>query len=817
MGIDLNWFNHLRIRKKLFIVFGVLISLMTVMTIYSAYQLIRVNRAFDNLTEYSTRRLNSISNAIETLAMLRINNISTAYLINDNEISQSLFILSPDEYEDMSNTFRRHLSGYLENAVRDSTLTAEMIQLRLNLIIDIENFFVTNFVTCFYKILNGLEASDQSLVSEALQEAYNSAVYITNKLDALRETAVDHVENESLRIFAYSQRVIYTQISVAIGILFFAIFVSVFTSRAIQRPISVLEGAATEIAGGNLDYPIRSNRRDELGVLSNYIGDMVDAMKRTNQAKSDFLANMSHEMRTPLNVIVGLTFLQMEDEELSGEIKEDIKKINSAGAILLGLVNDVLDISKIEAGKLELVPVNFQIASLLNDVITLNKIRLESKPINFIIDISENLPAELYGDELRVKQIFNNLLSNAFKYTKTGKITLRVNSNRMDSGEVQLSITVSDTGIGIKQEDMAKLFSDYNQVDTRANREIEGTGLGLSITKQLVNFMNGEIEVESEYGKGTSFHVKIIQAYVNNQTLGRDTAKRLCDFHYTEDKQNLSSGILRPDLSYARVLVVDDYPTNLDVASGMLKKYKMQVDCVQSGQAAIDLIKAEEHIYDAIFMDHMMPEMDGIEAVKIIRALDSEYARTVPIVSLTANALAGNEEMFLDKGFNAFLSKPINILKLDIIVKKWIRKKNKDQPDIDETRDTYESPAGYISADGIPGIDMNVRYDLYAGDMSMYIFFLESFASHTPEAIDKMRNVNEENLSDYAIDVHAFKGMSAAIGANNISERAKKLEDLSKNGELEEVLKDNDKLLDDTARLIENIRDWLEKNNKREQ
>jgi len=406
----------------------------------------------------------------------------------------------------------------------------------------------------------------------------------------------------------------------------------------------------------------------------------IAALKETAELnssyKSNFLANMSHEMRTPLNVVVGLTDLRMEDVKLPFEVQEDIRKINAAGELLLGIVNDVLDISKIEAGKLELMPVEYNTASLLNDIITLNMIRIESKPIKFKLEISESIPNLLYGDELRVKQIFNNLLSNAFKYTKEGAVTFRVDCTCGDGNAILISASVSDTGIGIRQEDMKNLFSEYNQVDTKANRKIEGTGLGLSITKKLVEIMGGEITVESIYGVGTSFHVSIRQSTVDDSsTLGREIVQNLSSFRYVDDKQHASAKLVRPDLSGTRVLVVDDFPTNLDVAAGMLRKYKIHVDCASSAQAAISLIRAGKPVYNTVFMDHMMPGMDGIEATQIIRSLDSEYARTVPIISLTANALVGNEQMFLEKGFNAFLSKPINIFKLDSIVKRWVRNK----------------------------------------------------------------------------------------------------------------------------------------------
>jgi signal transduction histidine kinase len=415
---------------------------------------------------------------------------------------------------------------------------------------------------------------------------------------------------------------------------------------------------------------------------------MKEIAESNSRAKSDFLANMSHEMRTPMNVMIGLTNLMLEEENTSEKTRETIQKINTAGNTLMGLINDVLDMAKIESGKLELMPVQYDFASFLNDIITLNIIRIEEKPVTFKLIIENELPLSLFGDDLRVKQIFNNLLSNAFKYTKKGTVVLGLRSSREEvrdagsgikSGDsIWISMYVKDTGIGIRKEDLVKLFTDYNQVDTRANREIKGTGLGLSISKKFIELMDGEISVESEYGKGTTFYAKIRQGFVNDKFINKETVNNLCNFRYFDKKRQAQDKIVRPDLSYAQVLVVDDFPTNLDVTAGMLRKYKMHVDCVTNGQDSINLIAAGKPFYNAIFMDHMMPGIDGIEATKAIRALDTEYAKNIPIIALTANVVAGNEQMFLDNGFNAFLPKPFNAIILDSVIQQWVRDKSKE-------------------------------------------------------------------------------------------------------------------------------------------
>ncbi|MDR0331143.1 MAG: transporter substrate-binding domain-containing protein [Chitinispirillales bacterium] len=292
--------------------------------------------------------------------------------------------------------------------------------------------------------------------------------------------------------------------------------------------------------------------------------------KSASKAKSLFVANMSHEMRTPMNVIVGLTGLMLEDDGTPCYLKETLKKVSTAGDTLMGLINNVLDISKIEAGKLELMPVLYETASLINDIVTLNMIRIEDKPVTFTLDIEEDLPSMMVGDDLRVKQVLNNLLSNAFKYTKEGNVTLSVNY-RLDCGDVWVTFRIIDTGIGIRDEDIAKLFTDYNQVDALANREIEGTGLGLSITKKIVEQMDGDITVESEYGKGTAFCVTIRQTFATEKPIGKETAENLRSFRYADKRKHAHEKLSRPNLSYANALVVDDFPTNLDVAAGMLR------------------------------------------------------------------------------------------------------------------------------------------------------------------------------------------------------------------------------------------------------
>jgi signal transduction histidine kinase/ActR/RegA family two-component response regulator len=424
----------------------------------------------------------------------------------------------------------------------------------------------------------------------------------------------------------------------------------------------------------------------------NQLNDMLEAKVRertlalegqvriaesASRAKSEFMATMSHEIRTPLNAIIGLSDIELR-KKLNEDTCDAIKKIRRSGSTLLGIINDILDISKIEAGSFEIIPSEYDTAELVSDAVRLNVVRIGNKPITFTLNVDENLPSKFIGDELRIKQILNNILSNAFKYTKEGKVTLSV---FLTDGNI-LVFKVSDTGIGIRKEDMSRLFTEYSQFDTKANRKIEGTGLGLAITKMLLELMDGTIETESEYGKGSVFTVKIPLQIADSLPLGKEKTAKLEQLD-SFDRENPAIISVNPStMAGIKVLVVDDVEINLEVAKGLLEPYGFVVDIVLSGKEAVEKIRSGKPRYNLVLMDHMMPEMDGIEAVRIIRnEIESEYARTIPIIALTANALAGNEEMFLEHGFNGFISKPIDIKRLDEMIGKW----------------TGDSPSGMVS------------------------------------------------------------------------------------------------------------------------
>jgi len=396
-----------------------------------------------------------------------------------------------------------------------------------------------------------------------------------------------------------------------------------------------------------------------------YLESAKIGAEKANRSKSDFLATMSHEIRTPLNAIIGIAQVQLQADELAHDYREALEKIYMSGSSLLTIINDILDLSKVETGKLDLHPEVYDLASLINDTVQLNIVRIGSKRIEFYLDIDENVPSKVKGDGLRLKQILNNLISNAIKYTNEGHVKLTVR-HKLDGQDVKLLFTVEDTGQGIAYEDQKKLFFEYSRFNINDNSFTEGTGLGLAITKRLAKMMGGDVAVKSERGKGSRFSVYVMQEAVDCEPLGADVAESLRRFTYVDD----SHALLRIDynlLQNARILVVDDVDINLYVAEAVLKPYSFDVELISSGTAAIENVK-DGKSYDIIFMDHMMPVMDGVATTKKLREMG--YSGT--IIALTANALIGNEAMFEESGFNGFIPKPIDIQVLDDILRKFL-------------------------------------------------------------------------------------------------------------------------------------------------
>ncbi|MCL1957832.1 MAG: ATP-binding protein, partial [Fibromonadales bacterium] len=483
-----------------------------------------------------------------------------------------------------------------------------------------------------------------------------------------------------------------------------------------------------------------------------------------SKAKSDFLAKMSHEIRTPMNAIIGMAEMALR-EYISDAAREHILTIKKAGANLLSIINDILDFSKIESGKLEIVPRNYLFSSLINDVVSIIKMRIADSNLNFVVNIDPNVPNSLFGDEIRIRQVLLNILINAVKYTKKGSISFSVNGE-ITGDSVLLTIEVADSGIGIKKEDLEKLFDDFVRFDFAVNKGVEGTGLGLAITKNLIKMMNGNISVQSEYGKGSTFTVKLPQKIRSHEQLFESTKNDSVAIKFNAPK--------------ARILVVDDIDTNLKVAKGLMQPYKMQVDLCSSGIEAIERVK--ENDYDLVFMDHMMPEMDGIEATKLIRKTHAN----LPIVALTANAVSGTKEMFLSNGFSDFLSKPIDIIKLNSILEKWLPEEKQEK-----TTETAHTSS-------------NVNIEI-----------LDTFYKDGLKKIKEIKECLEtENYSLYTIYIHALKSASASVGALDLSEKAKLLEKAGKQGDFTYIKHNTSKFLTALETLLDSINATLLENKK---
>jgi len=526
--------------------------------------------------------------------------------------------------------------------------------------------------------------------------------------------------------------------------------------------------------------------------------DMTDLIaareqaEQSNRYKSIFLANMSHEIRTPMNAILGVAEIQLHNESLSPDAMEAFNTIYDSGNLLLNIINDILDFSKIEAGKLEIIPVNYDTPSLIIDVVQLNHVRYENKPIEFKLFVDEKTPLELFGDELRIRQILNNLLSNAFKYTAKGVVEMTVFSeikqDADDKSEVMLVFSIKDTGQGMTESQLSELFIEYTRFNTETNRAISGSGLGMSITKRLTEMMNGELSVESEFGKGSVFTVRLPQKFVNLKICGAELVNNLKQFHFQNITKTRKTQLAHEYMPYGSVLVVDDVASNLYVAKGMLMPYGLKIDTAVSGFEAIEKVN-NGNVYDIIFMDHMMPNMDGMEAVKIIR----EKGYTNPVVALTANALAGQSKIFLANGFDGFISKPIDSRELNSILNDIIR--DKQPPEVIEAARQEKRRTA----------DLTQKQSVKAETLTFFIKDAENAVSVLDELCGK-RVIYDEDLQLFVITVHGIKSALANIGEMELSLIAADLEHSGQRKEKSVLLTQTPEFINALKSVIEKIK-----------
>ncbi len=538
---------------------------------------------------------------------------------------------------------------------------------------------------------------------------------------------------------------------------------------------------------------------------------MKDEADAANRAKSDFLANASHEIRTPMNAIIGLSEIVLRGE-LNEDQRGNIRSILTSSKSLLTIINNILDLSKIESGKFEIIDEDYNIGNVLHDVYNIINVRLYDRPIEFDVDIPDDLPAVYNGDFIRIKEILFNILGNAVKFTKEGQIKLNIEwkINEKDDQFVNLTMKVSDTGIGIKKEDMKKLFETYNQVDTRKNRSISGTGLGLAISKNLAEMMGGFISVESVYGKGSVFTIGIKQKVVNFDPVDKEVIFKDDEDEFTEEKNGcLNEKII--SIPYARVLIVDDLNVNLRVSKGLMEPYDMKVDVASNGMEAIKMIKEKD--YDLVFMDHMMPNMDGVDVTKIIRSLDGEKYKKLPIIALTANALTSSRDYFMKNGFNGFLAKPIDLKQLNKVLYDYLPIRN----DIKEQ--TEESVKTDNFAIKIKGIDSSVILKNVNGKVEAYYKILKSYTRETKIMYSQFDELIENDLDTFRIKIHGLKSSSANIGAVFISEKARLLEMAANDYDTEYIKNNKDAFYKKLEELLSNIEKFIlqyEEENKKD-
>ena len=486
--------------------------------------------------------------------------------------------------------------------------------------------------------------------------------------------------------------------------------------------------------------------------------ELKEQAEEANKAKTMFLANMSHEIRTPMNAIMGTTEMILR-ENISESVENHANSIRNAGNILISIINDILDFSKIESGKMNVNDVNYKPGFLIKDITDSIRPKLEEKGIMFEIHVKDTLPKVLHGDETHVRQIFTNLLTNAVKYTQRGYVAMNVDWEQQN-GLALLRVSVEDSGCGISEENLKTLFNSFERADMIKNQTIEGTGLGLAITKRLIESMGGSISVKSTYGEGSVFSFYIYQGVVDYTPTG--------DFNVLTEKEEeeLKSNNESFIAPMAKVLAVDDNVTNIKVIQGILSMYQIRVDTATSGQECLE--KLEKNHYHLILMDQMMPIMDGIETTRRIRELPDKDIRNVPVIALTANAIRGAREMFLENGFQDYISKPMDINVLEKILRKYLPTEFIHLVDKKNPKVSLGKPIV------IPQVDVEAGIENYGKSRQRYIQILRYIYDDGEEQIVRMKKqVREKRYDDYLFEAHALKGLTKGIGAMELSEKAR--------------------------------------------
>ncbi len=516
--------------------------------------------------------------------------------------------------------------------------------------------------------------------------------------------------------------------------------------------------------------------------------------EEASRAKSNFLANMSHEIRTPINAILGMNEMILREAE-DDSILSYAENVKSAGTTLLSLINDILDFSKIEAGKIEINSVDYDLSAVLYDLVIMVRSWADDKGLTVKLDFDSTTPRMLNGDEVRIKQIITNILTNAVKYTEKGSITFSVGYERTEEGKIRLNVSVADTGIGIRTEDMEKLFSKFDRIEEKRNRNIEGTGLGMSITKNLLDLMGSELIVESVYGEGSKFAFSVIQGVSGEEKLGNYEEA----FRSRAEHESYHESFTAPS---ARVLVVDDNPMNLVVFNSLVKNTLVAVDDAESGDEGLALM--QKTAYDLIFLDHMMPEKDGIETLQEMRTQEDNPNLKTPVICLTANAISGAREEYISAGFDDYLAKPVNPFKLERMMRRLLPEDKiiKGPGGKEEKESNTESPEELKShSDTLIDVNCGLKN---SGTMEAYLLLVRMFLQSMDEKQQELESFySAEDYKNYTIKVHALKSSARIIGALSLGDEAQALEDAGKRGDIGYIREHHEGFLHDYESLKE--------------
>lgn len=547
--------------------------------------------------------------------------------------------------------------------------------------------------------------------------------------------------------------------------------------------------------------------------LIKVVGAKREDAIRANRSKSDFLANMSHEIRTPINAVLGFNEMILR-ESRDEVITEYAKDIRSSGTSLLNLVNEILDFSKIEAGKMEIIPVVYDLDNLFNDLINIIGIRAENKGLSLKVKAEPSLPRVLYGDEVRLKQIITNLLTNGVKYTDQGYVSLNMDYRQLDDYQIELIVSVEDTGRGIREEDMGKLFAPFERIEEISNRHVEGTGLGIALTRTLLSMMGSELEVQSTYGYGSIFSFRLRQEVENWEPIGSLDEAIGRARHVVETKHEFFVAPL------AKLLVVDDIPVNLKVFTSLLKRTQAEIDSVSSGMEALSRMRKTK--YDLIFLDHMMPGMDGIETLERMNSDRFNLNRfETPVIALTANAVSGAREMYIEKGFADYATKPVDGVRLEALLLKYLKPELIVRMD-PESEEIGSDPVSAGESELIstlrhlPEINVSLGIET-SGGAEIYEDVIKEYFKTTEEYSARIETYCEMgDIENYRIQVHSLKSTSRMAGAMEISELAAELEKAAAEGNSEYIRQKTPVLLHLYRSLGETLAGYFTDNTPRE-